>query len=120
MKKINNYISEVLKINSKSKVNNVTRLPKEIEDKILDELCKYFQASGSYGGREYKTRLGIVTTKFNKDIYKFFDQYDIWEDMAVWLGMKEKDADKLKSYIEENKEQLYKDIEDFVLDDILQ
>ena len=40
--------------------------------------------------------------------------------MAVLVGMKEKDTDKLKSYIEENKEQLYKDIEDFILDDIIQ
>ena len=113
MKTLNNFIDEKLTINSKSKIHNETQLSKDEENKIIDELCKYFQICGSYQGNDYQTRLDIVDKHFNKDICKFINQYDIWEDLAIWIGIEDKE--KFRNYITDNKEQLYKDIKDFVL-----
>lgn len=119
MKNLQTAIREKLKINSKSKIHNETQLSKNEENKIIDELCKYFQSSASYGGHEYKTRLDIVDKHFNKDICKFFDQYDMWEDITIWINVNDEinqsDVDKLRNYIADNKEQLYNDIKDFIL-----
>ena len=113
MKTLNNFMLEKLKINSKSKIHNETQLSKDEENKIIDELCKYFQIRGSYQGNDYQTRLDIVDKHFNKDICKFINQYDIWEDLAIWIGIEDKE--KFRNYITDNKEQLYNDIKDFVL-----
>lgn len=113
MNNINQYIIEKLKINSKSKIHNEIQLSKDEENKIIDELCKYFQIRGSYQGNDYQTRLDIVDKHFNKDICKFIDQYDIWEDLAIWIGIE--NEEKFRNYIADNKEQLYKEIKDFVL-----
>ena len=116
MKQINNYIIEKFKLSSKNikKYN----LSQEDKDKIIEQLCRYFQGAGSYQSKEYSTRLQIVDKFFDKDIYEFFNQYDIWEDWTEYLDIKnEKD---LKNYIEMNKEELYQEIKDFVLDDIIQ
>ena len=119
MKNLQTVIIEKLKINSKSKINNEVGLTKSEEDKIIMELCKYFQSSASYGGYEYKTRLDIVDKHFNKDICKFFDHYDIWEDITIWINandeINQSDVDKLRDYIEKNNDELYQEIKDFVL-----
>ena len=113
MKKLQTVIREKLKVNSKSKIHNETQLSKNEEDKIINELCKYFQVCGSYQDIDYKTRLDIVDKHFNKDIYKFIDSYDIWEDLSIWMGIE--DEEKFRNYIEDNKEQLYQEIKNFVL-----
>ena len=119
MKNLQTAIREKLKINSKSKINNETQLSKNEENKIIDELCKYFQSSASYADHEYKTRLDIVDKHFNKDICKFFDHYDMWEDITIWINVNDKinqsDVDKLRDYIEKNNDELYQEIKDFVL-----
>lgn len=110
---------EKLKINSKSKINNEVGFTKKEEDNIIMNLCKYFQSSASYDGHEYKTRLDIVDKHFNKDICKFFDHYDFWEDITMWINVDDEinqnDVDKLRDYIEENNDELYQEIKDFVL-----
>lgn len=115
MKQISNYILEKFKLSSKNikKYN----LSQEDRDKIIDKLCVYFQGGGSYQNKEYSTRLQIVDNFFDKDIYEFFDKLDLWDDMADYINI---DCGELAYYIEMNKEELYQEIKDFVLDDIIQ
>ena len=115
MNNLKEYILEKFKLNSKNirKYN----LSQEDKDKVIDKLCIYFQGGGLYGNKEYETRLGIVEKNFDNDIYKFFDKLDLWDDMSDYIGI---DCKELTNYIEMNKEELYQEIKDFVLDDIIQ
>ena len=117
MKQLNNFINEKLKINKDMKSNTTEIFSKEIQNKILDELCMYFQKGGSFKGDEYSTRLQIVDKFFHKDISEYFRRLFLWEDMAEFMDVDKKD---LIEYVKTYKEDLYKEIKDFVLDDILQ
>ena len=110
-------IIEKLKINSKSKVNDKINLSKETEDQILTNLCYYFDINAEFKNIEYDNRLDIVTKHFNKDICKFFDAADLWDDIHDFMicNNVKINIDDFKEYIENNKEQLYNDIKDFVL-----
>ena len=115
MNNINQYITEKLKINSKSKIGNShsTRFNQETEDKIIDELCKYFQDSITYKGIHYDTGLEVLERFFNDWISDFLDynQGD-YEKLAELVGV---DVNDLAKYIEENNDELYQEIEEFVL-----
>ena len=110
MNTINQYITEKLKVNSKTKISNY--LSKEKEEQIIDELCMYFQKGGSFGGDEYDTRLQIVDKFFHKDIAEYFRRLFLWEDMAEFMNIDKKD---FMEYVKNYKDDLYEKIKDFVL-----
>jgi len=110
MNNIRQYINEKLKINSKTKISNY--LSKEKEEQIIDELCRYFQASGSFGGNKYDNRLQIVDKFFHKDIAEYFRRLFLWEDMAEFMNIDKKD---FIEYVKNYKDEIYKEIKDFVL-----
>jgi len=112
MKQLNNFINEKLKINKDIKSNTTEIFSKEIRDKILDELCMYFQKGGSFGGNQYSTRLQIVDKFFHKDISEYFRRLFLWEDMAEFMDVDKKD---LIEYIKKHKEEIYEQVKDFVL-----
>ena len=105
-------ITEKLIINKNIKINKHTNLSNDEQNKIIDELCKYFQQSGTFGGNNYDNRLQIVDKFFHKDIAEYFRRLFLWEDMAEYIGI---DKDDFKTYIKDNKEELYEQIKDFVL-----
>jgi len=111
MKKINRFITEKFKINSKN-VNKQDKLSDEEKDKIIDKLCRYFQGSGSFGGEEYDTRLLIVDKFFHKDIAEYFRRLFLWEDMAEYIDISKTD---FMTYVKDNRKELYDEINDFVL-----
>ena len=112
MKDIKDIIIEKLIINKNIKINKHTNLSDDEQNKIIDELCMYFQQSGSFGGDKYDTRLQIVDKFFHKDIAEYFRRLFLWEDMAEYIGI---DKDDFKTYIKDNKEEIYEQIKDFVL-----
>lgn len=107
MKQFKEFIIEKLIINKHTKVYT-TKLSQREQDKIVNELCQYFQGGGTYQGKEYENRLQILEKFFDNDIYKFIDQYDIWEDFAEWMNID--DVKEFKNYIKYNKEELYQTI----------
>ena len=112
MKYIESFIAEKLKINKDMKSNTTEIFSKEIRDKILDELCIYFQGGGSFGGDEYSTRLQIVDKFFHKDIAEYFRRLFLWEDLAELMNVDKKD---FMEYVKTYKDDLYEKIKDFVL-----
>lgn len=114
MKNIIEYVSEGLKINSKTKVNSYnSKFSKEIRDKISEELCKYFQKSSTYNGIHYDTRFEVLEKFFNNWISDFLDyNQGNYEDLADKIGV---DINELAKYIDENNDAIYKEIKDFVL-----
>jgi len=112
MKDIKDIIIEKLIINKNIKINKHTNLSEQEQNKIIDELCMYFQKGGSFGGNEYETRLQIVDKFFHKDISEYFRRLFLWEDMAEFMNIDKKDfIDYIKNY----KEEIYEQIKDFVL-----
>ena len=115
MKKLQTVIREKLKVNSKTKIGNLnsTRFNQEIEEKIIDELCRYFQRPRFNKGIYYDTGLEVLERFFNGWISDFLDynQGD-YEELAELVGV---DVNDLAKYIEENNDELYKEIEGFVL-----
>ena len=115
MNNINQYIIEKLKVNSKTKIGNShdIRFNQETEEKIIDELCRYFQYPITHKGIYYDTRLEVLERFFNDLISDFLDynQGD-YEKLAEFIGI---DVNDLATYIEENNDELYKEIEGFVL-----
>jgi hypothetical protein len=114
MNNINQYIIEKLKVNSKTKISGYSgQLSKEKEEQIIDELCKYFQDSRTYKGIHYDTGLEVLERFFNDLISDFLDynQGD-YEKLAELVNV---DVNELAKYIEENNDELYKEIEGFVL-----
>ena len=107
MKNLKDIILEKLITNKNTKVY-ITKLSEKEQNKIIDELSQYFQGGGSYQGKEYENRLQILEKFFDNDIYKFIDQYDIWEDFAEWMHID--DAEEFKNYIKYYKEELYQTI----------
>jgi len=112
MKDIKDIIIEKLIINKNTKINKQTNLSDDEQNKIIDELCMYFQASGTFDGNEYDTRLQIVDKFFHKDIAEYFRRLFLWEDMAEFMNVDKKD---LIDYVKNYKEELYEQIKDFVL-----
>ena len=117
MNNINQYIIEKLKINSKSKINNdIKQLSNKEKDIILQELCRYFQESCSYKGIKYDNKLILLNKFFNNKIYDLFSKLDVLEDFCDYVNLRfDIDQDTLYEYIEDNNDELYKDIKDFVL-----
>ena len=115
MNNINQYITEKLKVNSKTKIGNSnnTKFNQETEEKIIDELCRYFQHPRTHKGIHYDTGLEVLERFFNDWISDFLDynQGD-YEELAELVGV---DVNDLAKYIEENNDELYKEIEGFVL-----
>lgn len=112
MKDIKDTIIEKLIINKNTKINKHTNLSDDEQNKVIDELCIYFQKGGSFGGDKYDTRLQIVDKFFHKDIAEYFRRLFLWEDMAEFMNIDKKDfIDYVKNY----KEELYKQIKDFIL-----
>ena len=115
MKNLQTIIQEKLKINSKSKINNShsIKFNQETKDQIVDELCRYFQHSRTYKGIHYDTGLEVLEKFFNNLISDFLDynQGD-YEYLAELVGV---DVNDLAKYIDENNDELYKEIKDFVL-----
>lgn len=119
MLNLNNYIFEKLKINKNSKINQYKELSEKIKDTISDRICQYFQGSCSFRGIHYSNKLEIIDKFYNSDICSFFDDLDLWEDIHRYICHDIKN-DSLEfndfvNYTLDNKEQLYKDINDFVL-----
>jgi hypothetical protein len=113
MNDINQYITEKLKVNSKTKIGNSYNFNQETEEKIIDALCQYFQRPRTYKGIHYDTGLEVLERFFNDWISDFLDynQSD-YEKLAELVGV---DVNDLAKYIEENNDELYKEIEGFVL-----
>jgi len=113
MKSITNYITEKFKINSKTvKNNHDLDLPSEIKDKISDELCGYFQGELEYKGIKYKPGLKLLDEKFNKQICDLLDKMGDHLILCLKIGIKYK---QFVDYVQENNDELYKEINDFVL-----
>lgn len=112
MKDIKDIIIEKLIINKNTKINKHTNLSDEEQNKVIDELCMYFQKGGSFSGNEYDTRLQIVDKFFHKDIAEYFRRLFLWEDMAEFMNIDKKD---LIEYVKNYKEEIYEQIKDFVL-----
>lgn len=112
MKDLKDIIIEKLIINKNTKINKQTNLSDNEQNKIIDELCMYFQKRGTIGGNKYDNKLQIVDKFFHKDIAEYFRRSGLWEDMAEYIGI---DKDDFKTYIKDNKEELYEQIKDFVL-----
>jgi hypothetical protein len=111
MKQFKEFIIEKLIINKNTKVY-ITKLSQQEQDKIIDELCQYFQCGSSFGGKEYDNRLQIVEKFFHNDIGEYFRRLMLWEDMAEFMNINKND---FKEYVKHNKEELYQTIKDFVL-----
>lgn len=111
MKDIKDIIIEKLIINKHTKVKH-TNLSDDEQNKIIDELCKYFQQGGSFGGNKYDNRLQIVDKFFHKDIAEYFRRLFLWEDMAEFMNIDKKD---FIEYVKNYKDDLYEKIKDFVL-----
>ena len=112
MKSITNYITEKFKINSKTVKNNNLDLPSEIKDKISEELCGYFQKELEYKGIKYKPGLKLLDEKFNKQICDLLDKMGDHLILCLKIGIKYK---QFVDYVQENNDELYKEINDFVL-----
>ena len=84
MKDLKDTILEKFVINKHTKVK-YTNLSDDKQNKIIDELCMYFQKSGSFGGNKYDNRLQIVDKFFHKDITEYFRRLFLWEDMAEFM-----------------------------------
>lgn len=124
MKTIKSYIKEGLKITSKTKVSRDIDLPKDVIENLEDILCDYFQDTDYYDGSRYKTRLDILDDYYNGNIYDLIYDKQImgyYEDFIKELENKFKSSIdvnqlfKIKSYIKNHNEELYKIITDFVL-----
>ena len=105
-------ITEKLIINKNIKINKYTNLSDDEQNKIIDELCKYFQQGGTFGGNNYDNRLQIVDKFFHKDIAEYFRRLFLWEDMAEFMNIDKKD---FIEYVKNYKDEIYKEIKDFVL-----
>ena len=115
MNNINQYIIEKLKVNSKTKIANShgIRFNQETEEKIIDTLCQYCQRPIFYKGIYYDTGLEVLERFFDDCISDFFDYYqNNYKKLAELAGV---DVNDLATYIEENNDELYKEIEGFVL-----
>ncbi len=112
MKDIKNIIIEKLIINKNIKINKHTNLSEQEQNKIIDELCMYFQKGGSFGGNKYETRLQIVDKFFHKDISEYFRRLFLWEDMSEFMNI---DKNDFIDYVKTYKEEIYEQIKDFVL-----
>ena len=113
MNDINQYITEKLKVNSKTKIGNSYNFNQETKEKIIDDLCRYFQRPRTHKGIHYDTGLEVLERFFNCWISDFLDynQGD-YEKLAELVSV---DVNDLAKYIEENNDELYKEIEEFVL-----
>lgn len=112
MKNIKDIIIEKLIINKNTKINKQTNLSDDEQNKIIDELCMYFQQGGTFGGNEYDNRLQIVDKFFHKDIAEYFRRLFLWEDMGEFMNIDKKD---FIEYVKNYKDDLYEKIKDFVL-----
>ena len=112
MKDIKDIITEKLIINKNIKINKQTNLSEQEQNKVIDELCMYFQKGGSFAGNKYDTRLQIVDKFFHKNIAEYFRRLFLWEDMSEFMNIDKKD---LMEYVKNYKEELYEQIKDFVL-----
>lgn len=110
--KENLEINEKLIINKNTKINKNTNLSDDEQNKIIDELCMYFQTGSSFDGNKYKNRLQIVNKFFHKDIAEYFRRLFLWEYMAESMNIDKKD---LIEYVKNYKDDLYEKIKDFVL-----
>lgn len=122
MKTLKDIISEKLTITDKSKINSYSnnKLSQSEQDKILDGLCLYFQQKGYYKNKLYDNRLEVVDKIFNSDIVKYFNTYNMWEDIYCYVmnnygKIKLDDLMDFNSYVKNNKEYLYNEIKGFVL-----
>ena len=114
MNNINQYITEKLKVNSKTKITGYSdKLSKEKKEQIIDELCKYFQDSRTHKGIYYDTGLEVLEKFFNNWISDFLDyNQGYYEKLAELVNV---DVNELAKYIEDNNDEIYKEIKDFVL-----
>lgn len=120
MKTIKSYIKEGLKITSKTKVSLDIDLPKDVLEKLEDVLCGYFQMTGVYNKKSYKTKLQILNQKYNKNIYDmifdkkrgyfYVEYYNMLEEHKLLNYIPD-----IKSYIRYHNDELYKTVEEFVL-----
>lgn len=115
MNNIKQYINEKLKINSKTKISSYSsKLTKKQEEQIIDSLCRYFQQITYYNGSKYDTGLEVLEKYFNCIISNFLDYYPIYDcdKLAKSVNIS---VDELLKYIDNNNDEIYKEIKDFVL-----
>ena len=113
MNNINQYIIEKLKVNSKTKIGNShgIRFNQEAEEKIIDTLCQYCQRHIKI--KYYYYNSFIIGDTMETKIRKFRQEKGITQQkLAELVGV---DVNDLAKYIEENNDELYKEIKEFVL-----
>jgi len=107
-------IIEKLKINSNTKISSYSgKLPKEKEDKIIDELCRYFQDKREYKGKEYDTGLEVLEKYFDNLISDFLDYYK--GDYQKLAEIVDADVHDVAMFVCAYNDEIYKEIKDFVL-----
>lgn len=117
MKTINNFIFEKLKL-SKDITEPYMKLSEYEKETITDKLCQYFQGRGYIYNKLYNTKLEILDKFFHSNICEYFDKADLWEDMADFLStskIQHLDLEVLRNYIETYHDEIYKEIDEFVL-----
>lgn len=117
MKKLSQYIIEKFKINSKTVKQLIYKdsdLSQETQDKIIDELCQYFQNGYKYEykGVKYKNGLELIEKKFNNQICSLLDRTSAYKKLSDKIGIS---VEEFVKYVEDNNDKLYKEIKDFVL-----
>lgn len=116
MNNIENYIIEKLKINSKTKIaKHSFKLSKKQEEQIIKELCEICQYATYYKDIKYNTGLEVLEKFFNNYICDFLDYYQAYAALLESDELTGVNINDLAMYIEDNNNELYKEIKDFVL-----
>ena len=114
---LNDFLAKTVKENNTTKTDFIRQA---VIEKLEDVLCGYFQMTGVYNKKSYKTKLQILNQKYNKNIYDmifdkkrgyfYVEYYNMLEEHKLLNYIPD-----IKSYIRYHNDELYKTVEEFVL-----